>query len=321
MSVYKVIVVITLFYFLAGCGSESVTPISQKQMGFEWSHRGDLSGNGDTVAVIQRDRTVSVWDSSGAEIYSIPHNKMYGEAYEIDIANNADKLAIANPMGISVFKLSSGTLLEINGIEAKSDGAGISDVTLSDDGNILGIGFTDGVLLLKNLNTGKYSWYEVAKSKVRILTFDDKGKFAFTGSVDGTVSMIDMGSGKVRTITSGGPRITSLAYNPETNSVFYSNSMDENFIVNAQSGEQIESLSFMERFKYFRDSKYIGNLLLTGTSKTSVYLWDNNGNERFHIALGGNHLNTRLQSAMTDKEGNIVTLGSTGVIEKWKLKI
>lgn len=306
MKVIKFLLLAGIAVGLTGCGSESLTKTDELKLPIDWSYRGDLSEYGDYSAIILNTREVAVWDAEGNEQYTIEHNRMYSEAYELDIADHADLLAIANPMGYSLWELSTGKALALTGVEGRSAGSGISTIKLSDNGELVALGFTDGMVIVSNINTGRSSWYQVANSKVRLMAFDTSGEYLFTGSVDGVVSEVALRKGDVNRVTATTSRVTALAVDKSSQRVFMSNAKDDAKFVNIDSGEEVSALSFMETFRYFRRSQMIGNLLLTGTSKTLVSLWDPaSGDEKYQFEIGGNNKKVRLQSATLDRSGPV----------------
>lgn len=163
-------------------------------------------------------RSLNMWDAAtGKEIKT--EAKFLGYADEVfSIAFSPDgKSVVSAPSrnAIVIWDLAEGR----RKAEWRSN-AGI--VAISPDGKLLLSGTvgeqSPGVIMLQNINTGDKIWsVEGHRSRVHSLSFSPDGKYALSGSMDGTMKLWDIKTGEeIKTFTGHkNARVKSVAFSPD----------------------------------------------------------------------------------------------------------
>ena len=173
------------------------------------------SPDGKYVASGSHDNTVKIWEVETARCLKTLRGHTDGVQ---SIAYSPDGKYISS--GASDGKVKCWEVESGRCIQTDENATGISCITYSPDGKDLAIAkFSSGMIQVKNLETGVFSFFEVQaihKEFIRELCYSPDGKYLASGSEDKTIKIWDVQTKKcICTLEGHTNGITALAYSPD----------------------------------------------------------------------------------------------------------
>ena len=194
--------------------------MSKSEVMFNTGHSDSIfsvsySPDGKYVASGSHDSTVKIWEVETARCLKTLRGHTDGVQ---SVAYSPDGKYISS--GASDGKVKFWEVESGRCIQTDENATGISCITYSPDGKDLAIAkFSSGMIQVKNLETGVFSFFEVQaihKEFIRELCYSPDGKYLASGSEDKTIKIWDVQTKKcICTLEGHTNGITALAYSPD----------------------------------------------------------------------------------------------------------
>ncbi len=286
-----------------------------------------LSADGTYAAYTSVDGAVSVWDVvQQKEIRSWPVEQFGGGARFLKFTGGGQLLLMA---GIDysveeserrdgdinyfmIWNIVDGTTHRIWTMK----GARLTAVSPSGDGTKIAAGFSNGLIVVFDEASVSRSDYVLHTDKITDLQLSADGKYALSGSVDSKAHYWDVSNGKILHTFSHRNRVTNVAADDNFNVGFTSDALDNQRLWNLQTGELIAPLKHQQRWMYITNVRFSqkGDHLLIASPSPAVSIW--------HAATGDEialwHTDIPVIDATENAQGNVVSMGSTGIVSVWK---
>lgn len=286
-----------------------------------------LSSDGTLAAVITIDGTVSVWDiAQRKEIQHWPKEEFGGGAQFLRFTAGGEKLLLAGVdhsvedsagrrLAINYFMI-----LDIADSSSKRiwtiEGARLTAVSPSDDGTKVLTGFSNGLMVLFNSITSTRQNYSLHTDKITDLALSPDGKLAFSGSIDTTAVYWDVATGNVLHRFAHKNRASTVAVDGSFSQGFTSDTLDNQRLWDLGNGQLVTPLKSSDRWMSISAAHFSldGERLLMASPSGVISIWDSGSGE--------NIAKWRIDSPVIDvaenNRGNLVSIGSTGLVEVWK---
>lgn len=286
-----------------------------------------LSADGAYAAVTTVDGAVSVWDVvQRAEIQSWPAAEFGGGAQFLRFAAGGRKLLLAGvdhsvqatadrPGGINYFMIrdtGDGSIRRVWTIE----GMRLTAVSTSADGSKILAGFSNGLMVLFDENGSARQDFSLHTNKITDLELSSDGEYVLSSSVDTTALYWEVASGKILHTFEHKNRSTRVALAAAARTGFTSDALNNQRLWNLDSGELIAPLGHQQRWMYISKARFTdaGKRLLIASPSNAISVWNSaNGDNvaRWHIDFP-------VVDVAENARGDLVSVGSTGLLEVWK---
>lgn len=286
-----------------------------------------LSADGSFAAVITIDGTVSVWDiAQRKEIQNWPKEEFGGGAQLLSFTASGQKLLLAG-VDHSVEKSSDHQadinyfmILDIEDSSAKRiwtiEGARLTAVSPSKDGSKILAGFSNGLMVLFNGTTLTRQDYSLHTDKITDLELSPDGKFALSGSVDTTAIYWETATGNILQTFTHKNRASKVAAVESFSMGFTSDTLDNQRLWNLSSGKLTAPLKHQQRWMSISSARFSANEkhLLIASPSGAISIWNPINGE--NIAQWNTDF--PVVDVAENNSGDLVSVGSTGLVEIWK---
>ncbi|MFT4518707.1 MAG: WD40 repeat protein [Halioglobus sp.] len=286
-----------------------------------------LSADGAFAAVATIDGAVSVWDiAQRKQIQSWPQEEFGGGAQFLKFTASGKMLLLAG-VDHSVEEyaerqadLNYFMILDIADSSAKRiwtmEGARLTAVSPSEDGSRILAGFSNGLMVLFDKATSSRRDYSLHTDKITDLKLSPDGKFALSGSVDTAAVYWDTATGDILQTFTHNNRAAKVAFDSTFSVGFTSDTLNNQRLWNLDSGELTAPLNHHQRWMYISTARFSANgkrLLIASPSK-AIGIWNPINGE--NIARW--HIDFPVVDVAENNRGDLVSVGSTGLVEVWK---
>ncbi len=281
-----------------------------------------LSTDSQLTVTLSRTRELSVWDNISKTLQHQWQAHNFDEPnYLIALSGNKRFLAAAGKSRLSIFDLTTGQLTLSWLAQGFDKDASISSLFLSKTGNQVLIGMNEGSLLSINLRSNQLSKFQLHKGPVSHVEFIAHNEQLLSAAHDGHLIISASSNGKIIKEFNLPQRLTSVSFDQANRRLFISDAIDNHLIADSLSGESISKLTFLERYRYFRQALFAerGKTLITASSKQKIMVWDlNSGKETKHWSITAFTAGTTVLDMVVAPNGQLVTISSDGALESWK---
>lgn len=286
-----------------------------------------LSADGAVAAVTTVDGMVSVWDvEQRKEIQRWPAREFGGGAQFLRFVDGGNALILAGvdhsvepsaerQGGINYFMLRdtrSGSIRRVWTME----GARLTALAASADGATILAGFSNGLMVLFAANGATREDFSLHTSKITDLALSRDGRYVLSSSVDSRALFWEVDSGEILQTFNHKNRSTRVAADAEFRTGFTSDALDNQRLWNLRSGDLIAPLQHHQRWMYIARARFTddGRRLLLASPSKAVSVWNPvNGD---NIARW--YIDFPVIDVAENHYGDLVTIGSTGLLEVWK---
>jgi WD40 repeat protein len=286
-----------------------------------------LSEDGAFAAVATVDGAVSVWDiSQRKEIQSWPKEEFGGGIRFLRFTANGRMLLLAG-VDHSVEKSVEGQtdmnyfmMLDIAVSSAKHvwtlEGARLTAVAPAEDGSKILVGFSNGLMVLFDRTTSTRADYSLHTDKITDLTLSPDGRFALSSSVDTTAIYWELATGKILQTFAHNNRATKVAVDRRFSVAFTSDTLDNQRLWNLDSGKVTAPLKHQQPWMYVSAARFStdGNRLLIASPSGAVTVWNPINGE----SIAQWHIDFPVVDVAENNNGDLVSVGSTGLVQIWK---
>ncbi|HCM47992.1 MAG TPA: hypothetical protein DIS98_10985 [Colwellia sp.] len=316
---------VILLTTLAACKPITQEPIKRWQQSTQGAYAGHISSDAKFSVVSSIHHGLSVWDlTKNKRLYnwSQEQNTSDNLVLSIDISDNASHVLTANKDNFALWNLQSG----------KSEGywkvreSHIRDIAISNGGDYLLIGKSNGTVVHVTVDTGRRLEFLGHKEKINSVDMLPNGRVAISGGNDFTAYVWDTQSGQVVYQFNHSSRVSKVALDAKARYAFSADSMKDAYIWDLTTGKRISRLQGTKRHEVFSTVRFSsdGKTLITGAATRKVSIWDISTGKRlshwfvtpkeakrptgavvYSIAFGDNN--------------DLLTISSSGYVESWPI--
>ena len=310
---------------LAGCQPVDSEPVSRWQHAVEGAYAANISNDGKLSAVSSIHHGISLWDlEKNALKYSWSQQQDSADnlVLAIDIADNNSHVLTANRQSFSLWNTDSG---ESEGFWQVRE-SNIRDIALSNDGDHLLIGKSNGTVVHVTLASGRRIEFLGHSEKINSIDMLPNGRVAISGGNDFIAYVWDTQSGQVIYQFNHPSRVTKVALDPQGRYAFTADSKKDAHIWNLKTGKLVNSLQYTNRQEVFSSVQFSpdGSQLLTGAPTRKVSLWNIGTGSRLKSWRVTPREDIRpagavVYSAAFRDNSHFITESSSGFAELWRL--
>lgn len=286
-----------------------------------------LSANGAFAAVATVDGAVSVWDiEQRQEIQSWPKEEFGGGIQFLRFTASGQKLLLAG-VDHSVEKsdkhkgdMNYFMMLDIADSSAKHvwtlQGARLTAVSPAEDGSKILVGFSNGLMVLFDKMTSTRVDFSLHTDKITDLILSGDGKFALSSSVDTTAIYWEVATGEILQTLAHKNRAAKVAVDGSFSVGFTSDTLDNQRLWDLGSGTLTIPLKHKQRWMYISAARFSGGgkRLLIGSPSGTIGIWNPINGEN----ITKWHIDVPVIDVAENNRGDLVSVGSTGLVEIWK---
>ncbi|TYK65272.1 WD40 repeat domain-containing protein [Colwellia echini] len=316
---------LVLFTLIAACKPVTEEPLHRWQLAVEGAYAGDISSNAKYAVVSSIHHGLSVWDlTQNQRLYNWAQEQDSSDnlVLAIDISDNASHVLTANRDNFALWNLTTG----------KSEGywqvreSHIRDIAVSNGGDYLLIGKSNGTVVHVNVDTGRRLEFLGHKEKINTVDMLPNGRVAMSGGNDFTAYVWDSVSGQVIYQFNHNSRVSKVALDPHGRYAFSADSMQGAYLWDLKTGKRISSLQGTKRQEVFSSVSFSpdGKTLITGAASRKVSIWDISTGERLsHWFVTPKDANRPtgavVYSVAFGDNNNLLTISSSGYVESWPI--
>ncbi|WP_394229912.1 WD40 repeat domain-containing protein [Shewanella colwelliana] len=312
-----------LLSMLACSQAPTQQPLSTQRLVAESIIDGQLASDSTLAVTLGRSRTLSLW--------ALPSHKLMHQWNDQDfstplyltaLSGNNRLLLTAGKQQLTLFDVNSGDLLLTWQAQGFDSSATISCIALNQTGSIVLIGMNEGSVIVVNRNSQTLSMFKLHDAEVNHLEFTAQSDQVLSAGNDGHAVLWHTLDGQVIRDFPLPQRITSISFDAANRRLFIADALDNNQVIDPQTQQQVSSLTYQERYRYFRQALFVdqGKGLITATSKQAVTHWDvNTGEALNHWNITAYNLGSTVMAMTQVSSDELITLSSDGTVERWAL--
>lgn len=316
---------VILLATLTACKPVTQEPLQRWQQSVEGAYAGQISSDAQFSVVSSIHHGLSVWDLNKNERlynWAQEQNSSDNLVLAIDISDNASHVLTANRSNFALWNLQSG----------KSEGywqvreSHIRDIAISNGGNYLLIGKSNGTVVHVTVDTGRRLEFLGHKEKINSVDMLPNGRVAISGGNDFTAYVWDTKSGQVVYQFNHSSRVSKVALDPRGRYAFSADSMKSAYIWGLKTGKRISSLQGTKRHEVFSSVRFSadGKKLITGAATRKVSVWDiATGKRLSHFFVTPKEAKRPtgavVYSVAFGDNNTLLTISSSGYVESWPI--
>ena len=314
-----------LLLLLTGCEKLTTAPPRQQMLHVaQGSYAAALSDDAHYAVVSSIENGVAFWDiDKNALLYQWQHkDNEINQVFSLAISHNNSHVLTADQHTFALWQVSDGKNLGF----WQLDEATVRDIAVSDDGNQLLIGKSNGGVQHITLSSGRRLEFLGHTERINSVAMSPNGRYALTGGNDYKAYLWDTQSAQIIYSFSHPSRVTKVALDPQGRFAFTADSQDLAQIWDIKTGQLISTLQFTARQQVFSAVRFSadGKYLATGAPSRKLALWDvQTGRElqQWQVSVKGD---VRPASAvvhavafLNDKQ--LISESSSGIAEVWEI--
>jgi len=319
------IVAVLLTLFLQACTPSAGKPLQHFQHAIEGSYAGDISNDGNWSVISSIYHGISVWDlEKNQRVYnwSQEQNSSDNLVLAIDISDTNSHALTASRENFALWNMKTG----------QSEGywkvreSNVRDIAVSNNGDYLLIGKSNGTVLHVTVDTGRRLEFLGHKEKINSVDMMPNGRVAISGANDFIAYVWDTKSGQVIYQFNHTSRVSKVALDPLGRYAFSADSMKSAHIWDLKTGKLITTLKGTKRHEVFSSVRFSpdGKTLATGAASSKVSLWDITTGKRtasWHVTPKETKRPTGavVYSLAFSDNNTLLTESSSGYAERWQL--
>ena len=325
MKTFKVILwLIVATAVVIGCGKkQSFRPTQQLQLTQLPISAAQLSDDGALTLLLIEDHLLQVWDNSTQEIIKQIEGSKFNLYFRAAfIAPSKRSILSVSDQQLTIWQLYSDELTTY-ALPQRDSYISVTKVIWSSDENLIMLGYNDGSAQLLNLKQQSLSQLALHESSITELIFSRDLSVVYSASLDGHAKKVDIASKQMLFDYALPHRITSLALSQAEDKLFVSDALADQHIISAENGDNLTSLDYIQRFKFFREATFVADdkYLLTSSSKAHMSLWQvSSGEEIISWPIAQLSLGSTVYDLQLSNSNVLTTISSDGVLERWDLQ-
>lgn len=199
-----------------------------------------LSPDGTTLAIGNYNSTVDLWDTNRRQkLGIIPFQR--GQIISIAFSANSKTLAIASYWEVDLWDVDTGR--NLHRFRQPHRVKYFNSVAFSWDGKMIATGDSDGVISLRDVNTGQQiRMFRGPKGAIRNIAFSPDDKSVVVNNFDDNLRQYDTNTGKqIKMIRGHGDNINSVVFSADGKNIL-SSSRSEIFLWDVNTGQEVQQL-------------------------------------------------------------------------------
>lgn len=282
-----------------------------------------LSRDGRFALIYSQEHQLVLWDLAQRQILAElgAQDPEANPVSYIRITDNGRYAITATQINFAVWDLS---WTQAQGLWSISDGL-IMDVALSNDGQQVLLGVSNGKAIYVDLVTGRRLEFLAHQEKVNSVALSPNGRYALTGGNDYTAYLWDTQSGQIIYTFEHEQRVNRVALQRDGQLAFTSDGGNQSIIWNLQTGEKQAKLRSLSRQLIFSSARFSddGRYLLTGTPSSRIEIWSaTNGKKlaRFEAKPQKDARPPRavVYDAVFNPQYSVISGTSAGIAQAWE---
>ncbi|WP_409424159.1 WD40 repeat domain-containing protein [Pseudoalteromonas sp. RW-H-Ap-1] len=273
MSIFRTFLVATCCLLTIACSDEKQQAVASFEHTAQGAFSSALSHDGQYSLVSSINHGVALWDNQqqALKYQWFQQQAQDSLVYAVAIAFDNSVAVTAEKTTFAVWDITTGKNKGYYEIQKAS----IRDIAISNQGNSVVYGRSDGVVVFINLNTGRRIEFLGHQDKVNTVDLSPNGRYALSGSNDYVAYLWDTQSGQVIHRFNHSTRVTQVALDPQGRYAFTADSMKQAHVWKLTTGDLVSKLAYIARQKIFTAVRFNeqGTLLATGSPNKRVDLW------------------------------------------------
>ena len=241
----------------------------------EYSVMGSASADGRWIGVGFNDGTLRVWDTASFKVRTFPGHK--SQVMGIVFSPDGKWACSTSTDGVARFwDTASGTMTqEVGGFPL-----GAMCVGLSQDGKMVAVGAAERLVRILDMPSGteRKLFENVHQSTVYYTAFSPDGKQLLTAGKDAAAVMIDIASGRRRTLTKlalpSTQQIRQVAFTPDGRFAAVATTTGYIHFFDATTDAPVKTVTIKENGFYSMIFSRKGDVMLTGMMDGLVLFWN-----------------------------------------------
>ena len=313
--------------FLQACTPSADKPLQRYQHSIEGSYAGDISNDGKWSVISSIHHGISVWDLDKNALtyqWSQEQNSSDNLVLAIDISDTNSHALTASRENFALWNMKTG----------QSEGywkvreSNIRDIAISNNGDYLLIGKSNGTVVHVAVDTGRRLEFLGHKEKINTVDMMPNGRVAMSGGNDFIAYVWDTASGQVVYQFNHTSRVSKVALDPKGRFAFSADSMKSAHIWDLKTGKLITKLKGTKRHEVFSSVRFSpdGKTLVTGAASSKVSVWDITTGKRtasWHVTPKEAKRPTGavVYSLAFSDNNTLITESSSGYAELWQIPL
>ncbi|CAH9061378.1 putative serine/threonine-protein kinase PkwA [Pseudoalteromonas haloplanktis] len=223
MSLFRTFLVATCCLLTIACSDEKQQAVASFEHTAQGAFSSALSHDGQYSLVSSINHGVALWDNQQQALKYQWFQQQAEDSlvYAVAIAFDNSVAVTAEKTTFAVWDIATGK----NKGFYKIQKASIRDIAISNQGQSVVYGRSDGVVVFINLNTGRRIEFLGHQDKVNTVDLSPNGRYALSGSNDYVAYLWDTQSGQVVHRFNHPTRVTQVALDPQGRYAFTADSM------------------------------------------------------------------------------------------------
>ena len=282
-----------------------------------------LSRDGRFALIYSQEHQLVFWDLNQREILAElgAQDPEENSVSYIRLSDNGRYAVTATQINFAVWDLS---WAQAEGLWSISDGF-ITDIDLSNDGQQILLGLTNGKAIYVDLVSGRRMEFLAHQEKVNSVALSPNGRYALSGANDYNAYLWDTQSGQIIFNFEHQQRINRVALQRDGHLAFTSDGGNQSIIWNLRTGEKQAQLRTLSRQLIFSSARFSddGHYLLTGTPSSRVEIWSTSTGKKQARFEAMAQKDTRPPRAVVydvalDNNQRIISGTSAGIAQAWQ---
>lgn len=313
-----------LFILMTSCSSpeSELTAIKQHRLIEEFVIAADLSHDGALSVIVTDSLSIHVWDNNTLEsIATWDANLLDVAPLFVDISADKKQLLVSGENQVVLLDIKQNSEIGRWPIRGVVSDYKITAARYFQEIGMFALGMNDGAVVIADLNAGVFKKAAIHASTVTHLTLDESEQYLLSGGHDGLVAKLLRDDLSVINTQEFDHRISSLVVDERTNKAFISDTLDSQVVIDIYTFNELSSLSYSKRWRWFKDALFVknGQFLITSSPKTGVFMWDaNKGKQVAFWDAKVYSLASQVMAMAINNDGQLITLTNDAVIETWQ---
>jgi WD40 repeat protein len=323
----KIFILLLLSWLTLACSQQEVyssTALNKVSQSKSIIEATSLSADGQLTIVVNNDG-VCLWDnkpqSSVPKCLSASHSQHIEIAY---ISKNKQFFYLSNRVSVKKYTVSN---FQIVGEWQVADNI-INDISVSENGQLLLLGFRSGKASIIDTQTNKITTYQKHRLDINAVSLSENGQVAFTGSSDKKAQLWNTSTGETLFEFKHASRVNHVDISADGLVGFSIDAVKDRKFWNLETGKMIASLDTYLKFMEVNDSVFSDDnrMFLTGSPRQVLQLWrvaDGALLAQWESSMQygrASVLSVAINQSANSAE-SIIASNSDGVLEQWNFPV
>lgn len=314
-----------LALFLFGCSENPSSQSNSFEHAVDSAYTATLSADGQYAVVSSIHHGLSLWDvKNNALKYQWSHQGSDSNVVLVTaISANNSHVLTADRENFALWDIATGKSVAF--IKVKD--SNIRDIALSNDGQHILIGKSNGVVVHITTADGRRLEFLGHQEKINSVDMSANGRYALTGSNDYVAYLWDTQTGQVVHRFNHPSRVTKVALDPSRRYAFTADSQKQAQIWDLSNGKAVSRLRYAARQNVFSAVRFNhdATLLATGAPSRKLTLWQVKTGKKLQNWTVAPRKHSRPKGAVVhsvafiNQDTQLLTESSSGLAEVWDI--